>query len=737
MKNHLLIAILILGLMPLNAQTSLKFNGTNQYVTLGAAPSLNATAFTLECWIKRETGGATTSSGTGGVTVYPVIAKGRGESDYSNVDCNYIFGITTNGFLAADFEDKINVTPTSNNHPVVGTTFVTPDVWHHVAVTYDSTTWRLYLDGSLEATKVENSTPQNLSIQHSSIASALTSTGVPQGYFKGWIDDVRIWNYARTLKQITDSAKVEVKSASGLIGSYTLNEGKDSVVNNTGTAANANGLLRPAATPPTWEAGSVRIFPNRLPTLVLQGSPTCTSVSVTNPQLSATVSDLDSNKMTVKFYGRVKEALRDNFTIMPISDTQFYHGTKNGGTAATAQAQTSWIVENMKLRNIKYAIQLGDCVELGDNNGNDIEWRRADTTFKILENPVTTSLPHGLPYGICVGNHDQGPTGSGGASLSTTFYNQYFGKSRFSGRTYYGGNYGSNNDNHFQLFSASGIDFISISFEYDPLQDLNVTNWADSLLKAYPTRKGIVSSHWIINANASFSAQGQIIYDQLKDNPNLSLMLCGHVTEEARRTDPVAGGNVVHTMLSDYQARTNGGNGWTRILEFSPNDNAIYVKTYSPTLNQFETDDNSQFTLSYNMSNIPFQLIDSVANVNTGDKVNVNWSGRMYGKSYEWYATVKDTSTTEIRPAQNACITIGSSTSLKNEATETTLKLFPNPTDNGIVTLSEKRTGDITDLSGKIVLSFKESAQIAVSKLTKGIYILTTNKNESIKFVVR
>lgn len=42
--------------------------------------------------------------------------------------------------------------------------------------------------------------------------------------------------------------------------------------------------------------------------------------------------------------------------------------------------------------------------------------------------------------------------------------------------------------------------------------------------------------------------------------------------------------NTVHTLLADYQARTNGGNGWLRILEFVPPENKINVKTYSPWL---------------------------------------------------------------------------------------------------------------------------------------------------------
>src|SRR5262249_46687728 len=119
----------------------------------------------------------------------------------------------------------------------------------------------------------------------------------------------------------------------------------------------------------------------------------------------------------------------------------------------------------------------------------------------------------------------------------------------------------------------------------------------------YSNRRAIVVSHYLIDTGnpAPFGSQGQATYNALKNNPNLFLMLAGHICEEGRRTD-VFNGNTVHTVLADYQCRANGGNGWLRILEFSPANNQIRVRTYSPYLNQFETDADSEFTLTYNMS---------------------------------------------------------------------------------------------------------------------------------------
>ena len=79
---------------------------------------------------------------------------------------------------------------------------------------------------------------------------------------------------------------------------------------------------------------------------------------------------------------------------------------------------------------------------------------------------MATQMIDGLPFGIAVGNHDQAPAGDPDGP-TTILFNQYFGAERFLGRAYYGGHHGNNNDNHFQLFSASDMDFIVVHLEYD------------------------------------------------------------------------------------------------------------------------------------------------------------------------------------------------------------------------------------------------------------------------------
>ena len=62
---------------------------------------------------------------------------------------NYFLGIdSVRRVLAADFEDTVD----GGNHPVFGRTAICDNIWYHAAATYDGTTWRLFLNGELEAT---------------------------------------------------------------------------------------------------------------------------------------------------------------------------------------------------------------------------------------------------------------------------------------------------------------------------------------------------------------------------------------------------------------------------------------------------------------------------------------------------------------------------------------------------------------------------------------------------------
>jgi hypothetical protein len=367
------------------------------------------------------------------------------------------------------------------------------------------------------------------------------------------------------------------------------------------------------------------------------------------PQLTVSVADPSPDSLTVTFYGGSSGTTGPDFTLVEIPDTQYYSASMNGGTPSIFAAQTQWIAANRTIRNIAYVAHVGDIVQNCDNNGNPVEWIAAEPCMRTLEDPVATLLPEGIPYGISPGSHDIAGTGA------LVFYNQYFGVSRFQGRSYYGGHFGADNGSWYEFFSASGLDFIVIGLKLYWTPVAAQVHWADSLLTAYPNRRAVVVSHYLLDPGppATFSPQGQAIYDGLKSHTNLILMICGHYVNEARRADTY-NGHTIYTVMANYQNLAYGGSGWLRYMEFSPAHNQIRMRTYSPWLDRYEVspDSSGQFTIPCDLSGGVggFQPIGTFRGVAPGSKVAIPWTGLQRGQSCEWYATVSDGSTTVTGP---------------------------------------------------------------------------------------
>ena len=228
---------------------------------VGSNPTLGATTFTIEFWFKRIGAGVASYTGTGGVVAIPLVSKGMAESDNSNVDMNYFVGIATaNNRLVADIEEGAGQPTPGLNHPVTGTTTIANNTWYHTAVTYDGSTWRVYLNGGLEISQTVTGSPfpRFDSIQHFALASALQQNGLPgsssgygPGYFQGVLDEVRIWNYARTQSEIQTDMVAEVPSAPGLIGRWGMNEGAGATI----ADSSGSGFTGTLMNAPTWAIG--------------------------------------------------------------------------------------------------------------------------------------------------------------------------------------------------------------------------------------------------------------------------------------------------------------------------------------------------------------------------------------------------------------------------------------------------------------------------------------------------
>lgn len=269
----------------------------------------------------------------------------------------------------------------------------------------------------------------------------------------------------------------------------------------------------------------------------------------------------------------------ENFTVVVLPDTQFY----SESYPAIFDNQTQWIAAEAEHLNVVFVTHEGDLV----NQNVLAQWQNANHSLSKLDDHVA--------WGVLPGTHDFGAGGS------LTNYNTFFGYSRFASKSWYGGHYLSSNANNYELFSGGGDDYLIFHFQYQPSDAVLV--WANTTLAGFPDRRVIVVTHDYMNVDGSRTTEGNHIWNSFvaPHADQVVLVLCGHNHGEARRVDTVNGFSVPQ-LLADYQSRTNGGNGFLRILKFSPSQDKIYVTTFSPYLNSYEDDLDSKFQLDFNMT---------------------------------------------------------------------------------------------------------------------------------------
>lgn len=226
MKYPLTIAFAFIILLS-NAQTNyaVNFNGTNQYVSIGA-PMASNSSYTKEAWIF-----ATNTSGNRNIIS----------------SLNSPFWIS-GGILRAGQAGNYSLVTDPVAFPV--------NRWVHVAVSYDAatTTMRLYRDGNLISTNAAAPT-------YTSENEFIGSHAGTASYFAGSVDEVRIWNVALTPTQIKQKIfQWPSNNASGLVAYYKCNNGAGTVLTNS-VIPGTNGTLQNS---PTWTASPVQFAANAI-----------------------------------------------------------------------------------------------------------------------------------------------------------------------------------------------------------------------------------------------------------------------------------------------------------------------------------------------------------------------------------------------------------------------------------------------------------------------------------------
>jgi len=279
-----------------------------------------------------------------------------------------------------------------------------------------------------------------------------------------------------------------------------------------------------------------------------------------------------------------------DFTIVTLPDTQYYaHFVPY---RPTFKAQTDWIIANKQGLNVVGVLGLGDTVDCG--NSDAVQWGIADAAYSEFDGT-------GIPYVPIVGNHDISVDCRGIAPpRDGTSFNTHFGPSRFQKYSWYGSSTypAGSNENYYVKIDLKVRKFLVVALEFRPRPE--AISWASSVIESFPDREVIIITHAYLNPDGTWAGEGSDLWNALvKKFPNVVMATCGHMHGVSHRTDTGDKGNTVHSILSDYQAEPNGGNGWLRVMKFRPAAGVIEVQTYSPTLNQYDHSADNEFTLTY------------------------------------------------------------------------------------------------------------------------------------------
>ncbi len=197
--------------------SAMSFDGVDDYINAGNDSSLDTEAITLMAWIK--------------VKSIPSSAPRILSKEYSTGGDSFAFYIQSiNGFVSLWSSSGFVLDSTTDFREHF-------DEWMHVAVTLDGTIVKMYINGIVEDSKLFgylSVTTYNLLVGNNPYNSR---------QFDGLIDDVRIYNYARTQKQILEDMYAG-NPMRGAVLDLSFDEGRGKTVYDNSIFKN-NGTLYP------------------------------------------------------------------------------------------------------------------------------------------------------------------------------------------------------------------------------------------------------------------------------------------------------------------------------------------------------------------------------------------------------------------------------------------------------------------------------------------------------------
>ena len=153
---------------------SMYFDGTGDYITSSVVSFGNS--FTAEAWIYQP---VTAGTGASADDVFSVWNNSNGQK-------SFILRIDgTSLMLYASYDG------TTNNISALSGGTINTNTWHHIALTWDGSNYRLFVDGTVVQTQASSTAPYSSNDPLQIGSSKSGASGAQDGFYQGYIQDAR------------------------------------------------------------------------------------------------------------------------------------------------------------------------------------------------------------------------------------------------------------------------------------------------------------------------------------------------------------------------------------------------------------------------------------------------------------------------------------------------------------------------------------------------------------------
>ena len=170
------------------ANTCAAFNGNNQYITVPYQVLNNLAAGTILCWIY--------PLALNNMTIF--VKQRDGSNTYSALTIGTYpstGGVQTVGTPGTVyFHSKNSQTVAA----AASTTLLTTNTWYHIGVTFNASTINIYINGQLDSSTATNGSIPAEAAPTSTTIGGWYASGTLISRFKGYMDDLSVWNIAQT-----------------------------------------------------------------------------------------------------------------------------------------------------------------------------------------------------------------------------------------------------------------------------------------------------------------------------------------------------------------------------------------------------------------------------------------------------------------------------------------------------------------------------------------------------------